>query len=117
MCYYKGMANVTKIPDIIIGRKTARLNTYDARYWYYTSTNARDVVDCHYSPESLDFPVVVKLPDNLIDRFEIILESSGDGLTVKHESSQNPYDFRELESLQLRLWLGAEPSSELAHLL
>ena len=111
------MANVTKIPDIIIGQKTARLNTYNARYWFYTSTNARDVLDCHYSPESLDFPVVVKLPDNLIDRFEIILGSSGDGLTVKHESSQTPYDFRELESLQRRLRLGAEPSSELSHLL
>ena len=100
------MSNVIKIPDIIIRKdNTARLNTYDARYWYYTSTNARDVVDCHYSPEDFQFPAVVKLPDNIMDRFEIILGSSGDGLNVVLQGESEPIAFKLLEQLQSDLRL------------
>ena len=100
------MSNVIKIPDIVIRKdNTARLNTYDARYWYYTSTNARDVVDCHYSPEDFQFPAVVKLPDNIMDRFEIILGSSGDGLNVVLQGESEPIAFKLLEQLQSDLRL------------
>jgi len=70
-----------------------------------TSTNARDVVDCHYSPEDFQFPAVVKLPDNIMDRFEIILESSGDGLTIALQGESEPIAFKLLEKLQSDLRL------------
>ncbi len=100
------MSNVIKIPDIVIRKdNTARLNTYDARYWYYTSTNARDVIDCDYSPEDFQFPAVVKLPNNIMDRFEIILGSSGDGLNVVLQGESEPIAFKLLEQLQSDLRL------------
>jgi hypothetical protein len=99
--WLRKMSNVIKIPDIVIRKdNTARLNTYDARYWYYTSTNARNVVDCYYSSEDFQFPAVVKLPDNIMDRFEIILESSGDGLTIVLQGEPEPIAFKLLEKLQ-----------------
>ena len=104
--WLRKMSNVIKIPDIVIRKdNTARLNTYDARYWYFTSTNARDVVDCYYSSEDFQFPAVVKLPDNIMDRFEIILESSGDGLTIALQGESEPIAFKLLEKLQSDLRL------------